>query len=82
VWLFATERERPLACGQERFGKQGRDEVERDVWRKWRHGEGERVCVCDRDPLGIVWGLYGWEIERQGVCAIERYPGRDRDIPS
>ena len=44
------QRERPLACGQERSDKQGR-EVERDVWRKCRHGE-ERVYVCDRE---IPW---------------------------
>ena len=52
VWLCATERERPLAHGQERSDKQGR-EVKRDVWRKCRHGE-ERVYVCD---IEIPWRL-------------------------
>jgi hypothetical protein len=44
VWLFATERKTPIARVQEWSDKQG-TEVERDVWRKWRHGEGDRVCL-------------------------------------
>ena len=59
--MFTTERARPLARGQEGSDKQGR-EVEGDVRRKCRHGE-ERVYVCHRDPLEIVMGLHGWEIE-------------------
>ena len=57
MWLCATERERPLARGQEGSDKQGR-EVERDVRRKCRHGE-ERVYVCHKrspgDRDGTTW---------------------------
>ncbi len=48
--MFGTEKGRPLARGEEGSDKQGR-EVERDVRRK-----------C-RDPVEIVMGLHGWEIE-------------------
>ena len=41
---------------------------------------GRRECMfVIRDPLEIVMGLHGWEIERQGVCAIEDTP-RDIEI--
>ena len=37
-----------------------------DAW-----GGREGVFVIER-PLEIVRGLYGWEIEGRGACAIER----------
>ena len=42
--------------------------------------KSERGCVCvtdiQIDPFEIVRELYGWEIERESVCARKR-PKRD-----
>ena len=77
MWLFATERARPLARGQEGSDKQGR-EVERDVQRKCRHGE-ERVYVCHRETPGDRDGTT-WVGDRVTRCVRDRrYPERYRD---
>ena len=78
MWLFATERARPLARGQEGSDKQGR-EVERDVQRKCRHGE-ERECmfVIKRSP-GDRDGTT-WVGDRVTRCVRDRRcPERYRD---
>ena len=67
VWLFGTKRGRPLARGQEGSDKQGR-EVERDVWRKCRHGE-ERVYVCHREIPWRSWWDYMGGRSSDKVCA-------------
>ena len=81
MWLFGTERARPLARGQEGSAKQGR-EVERDVRRKYRHGE-ERVYVCHKEILGDRDGTT-WVGDRVTRCVrdrryLERYQDRRMD---
>ena len=67
VWLFGTEKGRPLARGEEGSDKQGR-EVERDVRRKCRHGE-ERVYVCHREIPWRSWWDYMGGRSSDKVCA-------------
>ena len=75
MWLFATERARPLARGQEGSDKQGR-EVERDVRRKCKHGE--EMFVIERSP-GDRDGTT-WVGDRVTRCVLDRrYPERYRD---
>ena len=78
MWLFATERVRPLAHGQEGPDKQGR-KVERDVRRKCRHGE-ERECMfmIERSP-GDHDGTT-WEGDRVTRCVRDRRYPRDIEI--
>ena len=77
MWLFAIERARPLARGQEGSDKQGR-EVERDVRRKCDMGRRECMFVIERSP-GDRDGTT-WVGDRVTRCVHDtRWPERYRD---
>ena len=90
MWLFATERARPLARGQEGSDKQGR-EVERDVRRKCkgersRETYGENVDIGRRHCMFVIERSPGdrdgttWVGDRVTRCVRDRrYPERYRD---
>ena len=79
--MFATERERPLARGQEGSDKQGR-EVERDVGENADMGRRECMFVIERSPRdrdGTTWvGDRVTRCVRDRRCP-ERYRDRRMD---
>ena len=81
MWLFATERERPLARGQEGCDNQGREverEVERDVGENADMGRRECMFVIERSP-GDHDGTT-WVGDRVTRCVRDRRcPERYRD---
>ena len=77
MWLCATKRERPLACGQEGSDKQG--ERSREMYGE-NADMGRRVCmfVIERSPRDR--GGTTWVGDRVTRCVRNRrYPERYRD---
>ena len=79
MWLFATERARPLARGQEGSDKQGREVEESygenaDMWRR------ECMFVIERSPRdrdGTTW--VGNRVSMSDRRCPERYRDRRMD---